>query len=129
MHLILESISLWGGKGSGVVCIAALKHTFDFLRETRGEQKEQFDRLDSLLVKLEDKFHELGIPFVDSMEGYWRDRMKEVLAEQVPVNAAALRRIGVLTKEWDDESENESNNMSWNLSGKLNLPMIRMIAP
>lgn len=34
--------------------------------------------------------------------------MKEVLAEQVPVNREELRRIGVLIKESEDESENES---------------------
>lgn len=59
MHLILEFISQWGAKRSGVICIAALKHIFDFSREIGEEQKEQFDRLEFLLVKLEDKFHEL----------------------------------------------------------------------
>lgn len=72
-------------------------------REIREEQKEQVDRLESLLVELEDKFQELGVPFVDFMEGYWHDRMKEVVAEQVPVNKDELRRIGVLMKESEDD--------------------------
>ncbi|MCJ1429620.1 hypothetical protein MMC29_007535 [Sticta canariensis] len=44
------------------------------------------------------------------MEGYWRDRMKEALAEQVPANREELRRIGVLIKRSEDESENESKD-------------------
>lgn len=36
------------------------------------------------------------------MEGYWHDRMKEVMAEQAPVNKEELRRIGVLMKESED---------------------------
>lgn len=80
--------------------------------EIRDEQKEQVDRLESLLVEFEDKFRELGVPFVDFMKGYWHDRMEEVLAEQVPIDKEGLRRIGVVLEESKDGSGDESDNES-----------------
>ena len=88
----------------------------DERREIMEEQEQQTKKLETLVKEFENKYGELGVPFVDFLEGYWRNRMREVLQEEVPIDEAGLERIGVRLRRtssvsslssWDEEERCE----------------------
>ncbi|KAI9868573.1 MAG: hypothetical protein M1830_005630 [Pleopsidium flavum] len=83
---------------TGTYVIAELGDEED-RQEIRQEQAEQAEKLESLLLESEDKYRELGTPVVDFFDGYWHDRMKEIVQEQVRSNEDELQRIGVVLEE------------------------------
>ena len=80
--------------------------------EIREEQEEEVEKLESLVLEFEDKYQELGIPFVNFMDGYWCKRMEEVLREGVPVDREQLLQIGVLVEKDGDMSSDASSSGS-----------------
>ena len=63
--------------------------------EIKEEQKEQLEKLESLLVEFEDKYNQSGSSFIEFLGGYWEDRMAEVSREEVPIDQNALGNLGV----------------------------------
>ena len=71
----------------------------DNRREIREEQAEQVEKLEALLVEFEKKYDEFAVPLGEFFDGYWNERMTEVLKEKVPINHEALKSIGVTLRE------------------------------
>ncbi|KAL9118762.1 MAG: hypothetical protein Q9187_004691 [Circinaria calcarea] len=77
--------------------------------EIRQEQEERVEKLEALIVEFEDKYQELGIPLGNFLNGYWRQRMREVMREEAAVDRAQLSRIGVVMDEDDYASSDASD--------------------
>ncbi len=75
--------------------------------EIRIEQEEQAERLEELVKEFDDRYKEMGLPFVKFFEEYCRPRMDEVLQEQGEVDEEALRRIGVVLHKDDSGSDRD----------------------
>ncbi|KAI4125597.1 MAG: hypothetical protein LQ347_005323 [Umbilicaria vellea] len=86
----------------------------DDRREIREEQAEQVEKLEALLVELEEKYNEYAVPLSDFFDGYWKDRMKEISREKVPINQTELESIGVTLRETSSNTSSQSSdNMEW----------------
>ena len=86
--------------------------------EIRLEQAEQVDRLEDLIREFKSKYQEMGIPLIDFFEGYWQQRMDEVLAEQTEVDTAKLTEIGVVRHDDNEKRVREQINkmeISWRI--------------
>ena len=81
--------------------------------EIRQEQEERVEKLEALIVEFEDKYQELGIPLGDFIDGYWRQRTKEVMREQVAVDREQLSRIGVVMDEDGYAPSDASDESEW----------------
>ena len=73
--------------------------------EIRLEQEEQVAELEALIEEFESEYQVKGIPIIDFFEGYWQQRMEEVMSEKNHVDKEKLNEIGVVLHEEDDESE------------------------
>ncbi|KAF2144722.1 uncharacterized protein K452DRAFT_145900 [Aplosporella prunicola CBS 121167] len=61
--------------------------------EIREEESELLTQLEELVVEFVDKYNELGVPIVDFLEGYWTDRMEEVLHPIDPPDPEVVQRV------------------------------------
>ena len=74
-------------------------------QEIRLEQKEQVARLEALVEEFDSKYQAMGIPIIDFFEGYWQQRMNEVINEKSQIDKEKLNEIGVVLQEEGYESE------------------------
>ena len=65
----------------------------------REEQEEQVEMLESVLAELEDKYRQLGIPFTDFIQTFWKQRMEQATRTEDLIDEGKLREIGVVLKE------------------------------
>ena len=63
--------------------------------EIKEEQSEGLEKLEALLIEFEDKYNESTWLFSEFIEGYWEDRMAEIMSEELPIDHRALENIGV----------------------------------
>jgi len=77
--------------------------------EMRLEQAEQISRLEVLIDEFDREYQTKGIPFIDFFEGYWKQRMNEVINEKSHVDQEKLKEIGVVLHEEDYEFERTEN--------------------
>ena len=82
------------------------------IHEIQEEQAEQLERLETLLVEFEGKYEESNSTFNEFLEGYWTDRMKEVLSEEGPVDHEALKNMGIVLRKEDSPSPCASDDES-----------------
>ncbi len=81
--------------------------------EVMEEQAEQVERLEVLLIEFENKFEELGVPFMEFFDGYWEGRMREISRQKVPIHQAELERTGVILRRnssWSSRSSCEDDD-------------------
>ena len=72
------------------------------IKEIREEERLMIAQLDDLVVEFVAKYAELGVSLLEFFEGYWEDRMEEVLDESGSVDEEEVRRLaelGVVLKE------------------------------
>lgn len=81
--------------------------------EIREEQVEQVEKLEALLVEFEKKYNECAVPFSEFLGGYWKDRMKEISREKVPIDQTELESIGVTLWETSNTSSQSSEDEEW----------------
>ena len=74
------------------------------IHEIQEEQAEQIEKLETLLKEFDNKYEESGSTFNDFMDGYWTDRMNEVLTEEGPVDHEALEDMGIVLRREDNSS-------------------------
>ena len=83
--------------------------------EIKEEQSEGLEKLEALLAEFEDKYNESTWSFSEFIEGYWEDRMAEVLSEEHPIDHRALENIGVRLRRTGhvspETSEDELNSL------------------
>ncbi len=85
-------------------------------REIMEEQAEQLDKLDILLVEFEDAYAALGLPFSEFLGGYWQDRIREFLREEVPIDHTALENMGVKLRRtgssssWSEDEDEDGED-------------------
>ena len=72
------------------------------VHQIQEERAEQLERLKTLVDEFVDKCENSGSTFNEFMDGYWTDRMNEVLSEEDPVNDEALKDLGVVLRKEDD---------------------------
>ena len=70
-------------------------HEEEDKEEIRSEQRERVQDMEELLEEFDRKYRELGVPFVEFLDTYWRDRMNEVLEGESAADEEGLRRLGV----------------------------------
>ena len=85
--------------------------------EIAEEQAELVEELETLLVEFENKYEELSLPFSEFFDGYWSDRMKEVLSEEIPIDHKALRDMGVVLKKIDGLSYRSFEDLEEDIDG------------
>ncbi|KAL8858973.1 MAG: hypothetical protein Q9178_004454 [Gyalolechia marmorata] len=73
--------------------------------EINEEQSERLEKLEALLIEFENKYNESTWSFSEFMEGYWEDRMAEILSEEPPIDHRALENIGVRLRRADELDE------------------------
>ena len=76
--------------------------TREDIKEIREEERLMIAQLDDLVVEFVAKYTELGVSLLEFFEGYWEDRMEEVLDESGPVDEEEVRRLtelGVVLEE------------------------------
>ena len=80
------------------------RHGDEEIHKIQEEQAEQMEKLETLLEEFKNKSEESGSTFNDFMNGYWSDRMSEVLAEEGPVDREALEDMGIVLRKEDISS-------------------------
>jgi len=78
-------------------------------QEIRDEQSEQKNTLETLLDEFKNKLGELATPFVEFIDGYWNNRMREVRKQKTPVNLHELEIMGVRLCETACSSSSSSD--------------------
>lgn len=74
------------------------------LHEIQEEQAEQMEKLETLLIEFENKYEESGSTLSEFLNGYWKDRMNEVLSEEGAVDHEALKEMGIVLRKEDRPS-------------------------
>ena len=100
-------MNTYRGLRSNVICE---RYDDEEIHEIQEEQAEQVEKLETLLVEFENKYEESGSTFKGFMDGYWRDRMKEVLAEEGTVDHEALKGMGIVLRKEDNSSSGASDD-------------------
>jgi hypothetical protein len=63
------------------------------IKEVQEAYKVLIELLEKLMEEFNAKYAELRIPFLDFYNGYWKERMKEVIEELNVVNDEELRKM------------------------------------
>lgn len=78
--------------------------------EINEEQTEQLKKLETWLVEFNEKLDESASTFCEFLEGYWTDRMNEVLSEEVSIDHEVLEDMGIILREASTGSSQSSDD-------------------
>lgn len=75
------------------------------IQEIHKEEWEDLQLLEDLMIEFDQKRRELGCSITEFIEGYWWNRMNEILSEQKPMSYDKIREIGVVIHDFDSKTE------------------------